>query len=567
MPTDTGADRVLGALRRQGVDMLFGLCGDHVNPIFVAAARHGIRIIDARHESAAVHMADGYARVTGRPGVSVVTGGPGHTNSVTGIATAQAAGSPVIAISGSYEPEQAGRLAFQEMDQEGIVRPLAKQARLVSTGADIEPAVEEAFEAALSGRPGPVHLSLPLGVLSRPAEAARGAAAGRSAPSAAPPRADRAGDLLPDPRLVHDLLGRLGSAERPVLIVGSGAFWSGAAGALKLFVEAAHLPCFTIDLARGLLSDEHPLCFGYADPILNAAARAFQEADFVLIVGKRVDFRLGFGGPRVFHPQATLAQVDIRAEEFGRNRPVQLSIQADARATLEALAASIGGAAWPEKPWIEDLRRRRKVWRESWREGEDSNESPLHPLRVCREAREALNPDSAVVIDGGDWPQWPRMTLQARGPGQWMRLGALGTVGAGLPLALGACAGRPGRRTVLFIGDGGMGFHLAELHTAARHNFDLSVIVGNDEGWGMEREIQSALYGAGAVTGCELGPVRYDEAARALGMRAERVERAADLRAALERHLGGRGPALIDVRLRKGSVSPLTAASIAAKRG
>jgi acetolactate synthase-1/2/3 large subunit len=147
-----------------------------------------------------------------------------------------------------------------------------------------------------------------------------------------------------------------------------------------------------------------------------------------------------------------------------------------------------------------------------------------------------------------------------------MRLGALGTVGAGLPLALGACAGRPERRVVLFIGDGGMGFHLAELHTAARHNLDLTVIVGNDEGWGMEREIQAALYGAAAVSGCELGPARYDEAARALGARGERVERAADLRPALERHLRGRGPSLLDVRLRKGSVSPLTAASIAAKR-
>jgi len=188
--------------------------------------------------------------------------------------------------------------------------------------------------------------------------------------------------------------------------------WAGAGEALRRFVEATATPAFTIDLARGLLSDAHPLCFGYADANQNATAGALAQADFVLIVGKRVDFRLGFGSPRVFHPDATLAQVDIRAEEFGRNRPVQIPVLADARAALEGFTAE-AGRAWPEKPWVESLRQRRAEWRESWRAGERSDESPIHPLRLCREVRELISDDMVLVFDGGDWPQWPRMTLEA----------------------------------------------------------------------------------------------------------------------------------------------------------
>lgn len=558
MAAETGADLLLRALRQRGVDTVFGLCGDHVNPVFVAARPRGVRIIDVRHESAAVHMADGYARTCGRPGVSIVTGGPGHTNSVTGIATAFAAGSPVIAISGSYEPEQRGRLAFQEMDQAAIVAPIAKSARLVSEPGQLDEALQEAFDVAMSGRPGPAHLSIPLSVLSREAKVPAGVRAGT--------RAGRApeGSIAPDPQRVQEVIHRLRAAERPVCIAGSGAFWAGAGEALRRFVEATATPAFTIDLARGLLSDAHPLCFGYADANQNATAGALAQADFVLTVGKRVDFRLGFGSPRVFHPDATLAQVDIRAEEFGRNRPVQIPVLADARAALEGFTAE-AGRAWPEKPWVESLRQRRAEWRESWRAGERSDESPIHPLRLCREVRELISDDMVLVFDGGDWPQWPRMTLEARRAGHWLRLGALGTVGAGLPLALGAQAARPGQQVILFIGDGGLGFHLAELATAARHGLNLVVLVGNDAGWGMEREIQAALYGRERVAGCELGEVRYDEVARVLGCHAERLERPDGVRPALERALAAGKPALVDARIR-GQVSPLTAASIAAKR-
>ena len=554
MPRMTGADLLLSTLKRQGVSHLFGLCGDHVNPLFVAARRHGIGIVDVRHEAAAVHMADGWARVTGRPGVSVVTGGPGHTNSVTGVATAAAAGSPVIAISGCYEVAQKGRLAFQELDQVTLMRPVTKWASLVTEAVRIPEMVATAYREALTGRPGPVHLSVPLSVLSREVEAP-------------PPLAETRPPVFPhpDPGAIRQVVERLAAAERPACVVGSGAFWAKAGDALTRFAELTHTPCFTIDLARGLLSDEHPLCFGYADPILNETAKALRMADLILLVGKRLDFRLKFG--EVFDPGAVVVQIDVDPAEIGRNRPIQVPLVADAAAALTALAAeAVRQGGWRERPWLEQLRRQQKAWRESWAKGEMSEEAPLHPLRLCREVRPLLPEDGVVVIDGGDFPQWPRMTLPARRPGHWIRLGGLGTVGAALPLGLAAKLAHPEAPVFIFMGDGGMGFYGFELHTAVRLGLGAVIIVGNDQGWGMEREIQGALYGREQIAGCELGLVRYDEIMRALGGHGEFVERPADLQPALTRALASGKPAVVNVLIRKGTVSPLTAASIAAKR-
>ena len=554
MPRMTGADLLLSTLKRQGVSHLFGLCGDHVNPLFVAARRHGIGIVDVRHEAAAVHMADGWARVTGAPGVSVVTGGPGHTNSVTGVATAAAAGSPVIAISGCYEVAQKGRLAFQELDQVTLMRPVTKWASLVTEAVRIPEMVATAYREALTGRPGPVHLSIPLSVLSRELEAP-------------PPLAETRPPVFPhpDPGAIRQVVERLAAAERPACVVGSGAFWAKAGDALTRFAELTHTPCFTIDLARGLLSDEHPLCFGYADPILNETAKALRMADLILLVGKRLDFRLKFG--EVFDPGAVVVQIDVDPAEIGRNRPIQVPLVADAAAALTALAAeAVRQGGWRERPWLEQLRRQQKAWRESWAKGEMSEEAPLHPLRLCREVRPLLPEDGVVVIDGGDFPQWPRMTLPARRPGHWIRLGGLGTVGAALPLGLAAKLAHPEAPVFIFMGDGGMGFYGFELHTAVRLGLGAVIIVGNDQGWGMEREIQGALYGREQIAGCELGLVRYDEIMRALGGHGEFVERPADLQPALTRALASGKPAVVNVLIRKGTVSPLTAASIAAKR-
>lgn len=553
MGTITGAHLLVRTLKRHGVDRIFGLCGDHVNAIFNACIDEGVAIVDARQESGATHMADGWARVTGQPGVSVVTGGPGHTNSITGIATAWMACSPIIAISGMHDWELRERGPLQEIDQVELVRPITNWARVVTDPTRLGQYVAIAYREAVSGRPGPVHLTIPSNVLEATLDDSR----------IAVPEPWRSEPATASAAAVEKALDLLQRAERPAVIAGSGIWWARAWDALRRFVEVTSLPCFTIGMARGSLSDEHPLCLGYADPILNPAAREIREADVVLLIGKRIDFRLGYGN--LFGPNANLIQVDIHAAELGRNRSAQLPIQCDAGAFLAQMAAAAeerGG--WTEKPWVEQLRQARKAAADARRRGETSDAAPVHPLRIVKEVREAVNSEAVWVIDGGDFAQWCRLALPARKPGHWVRLGSLGTVGAAIPLGVAAKLAKPDCPVVILIGDGGMAFHSWELHTALRFNAPVVVVVGNDCGWGMERELQAAFYDR--TIGVELGALRYDKVIEGMGGHGEHVEHPAELRPALERALKAGKVACVNVMMR-GVPSPLTTANIARVKG
>ncbi|HBH03656.1 MAG: hypothetical protein A2W08_02130 [Candidatus Rokubacteria bacterium RBG_16_73_20] len=548
----SGAHLLVRAMRRHGVERIFGLCGDHVNSIFNACLDEGLTVVDTRHESGATHLADGWARVTGRPGVSVVTGGPGHTNSLTGLATAWMAASPMLAISGMHETRLRERGPLQEVDQLDMVRSITKWARVAEDPRRLGEYFAAAYREAVSGRPGPVHLTIPSDV----AEASVDDDVGLPEPFRVEPAA--AGQAALDAAI-----GLLHRAERPVVLAGSGVWWSRGWEALERFVEVAQLPCFTIGMARGAMSDEHPLCLGYADPVLNAAAREIRRADVVLLVAKRIDFRLAYGG--LFGPDAALIQIDVHGPELGHNRAAQLPIQADARVALEQLAAAAerhGG--WRQKPWVEELRRARRAFLAASATDEASEVAPLHPLRIVREVREAAGSDVTWVIDGGDFAQWCRLALPARLPGHWVRLGAMGTLGASIPFGIAAQLAHPREPVVVLTGDGGMAFHAWELHTALRFKAPLVVVVGNDCGWGMERELQRAFYDR--TVGTELGQVRYDQVLAAMGGHGERVEKPAELRPALERALRAGRPACVDVAMR-GVASPLTTANIARLKG
>jgi acetolactate synthase-1/2/3 large subunit len=544
----TAAHLLVRTLKRHGIDRIFGLCGDHVNSIFNACIDEGVTIVDTRQESAAAHMADGWARVTGQPGVSVVTGGPGHTNSVTGITTAWMAGSPIITISGMHELSLLDKGPLQEIDQVGMVKPVTKWARLVSDPARLPHYIAMAYREAVSGRPGPVHLTIPVEVsdatvddtLDQIPEPVR-----RELPSA-PPGA------------IEAALDRLRMAERPVVIAGSGIWWAQAWESLRRFVELTNLPCFTISMARGALSDEHPLCLGYADQILNPVARQIREADVVLLIGKRIDFRLAYGN--LFGPDAQLIQVDIHAPELGKNRAAQIPIQGDAGAVLDRLVeGALRQSNWKEKPWVERLRQSRKA-PDARQKDENSDGTPIHPLRLVKEIREAVSPEVVWIIDGGDFAQFCRLGLPARKPGHWVRLGPLGTVGAAIPFGIAAKLAKPDAPVVVLTGDGGMAFHSWEIHTALRFNVPIVVVVGNDCGWGMERELQSAFYDR--TIGVELGRLRYDKVIEAMGGHGEHVERAEELRPALERALRAGKAACVNVMIR-GVASPFTLANIA----
>jgi acetolactate synthase-1/2/3 large subunit len=357
----------------------------------------------------------------------------------------------------------------------------------------------------------------------------------------------------------------LRAAERPVVIAGSGVWWSGAEDALRRFIEHTNLPLYTITMARGAVSDDHPLCFGYADPALNHAVQtSFREADLFLVIGKRIDYRLALGSPRVFPADARFIQIDIHPEELGLNRKLDIAICTDAKASLEALIEEAGPTPWPELPWLNRLRQLRDHWRAHLAECASDTGSPLHPAAFFRELAAALPPDVLYSWDGGDFVHWGRAMLPARQPGGWLRLGPLGTIGAALPNAIALQVAHPNRPVAMITGDGALGFYIAEMDTAVRHNLPIVIIVGNDAAWGLERELQHAS-GAADSAACTLQPACYELIMKAFGGDGETIKRLEQVRPGVERAFAAKRPYCLNVQIR-GVRSPFTEWQIAGKK-
>ncbi len=537
-----GAELFVQAAARKGLDPIFTLVGDHLNEVLAAAARAGMRVVDMRHESGVTHAADAWARIHRRPALSLVTGGPGHTNSLTGVATAQLAGSPLIAVSGSRARSLADRQAFQDIDQVGMTRPVVKWAAEVPSAQEIPFYLDRAYTEANAGRRGAVHLTIPVDAFTGSATDAALRGDGPAA-TASCPDVKRATELLR-------------ASRRPVMIAGSGIWWSGAERALREFVERTQIPLYTITMARGTVPDDHPLCMGYADPALNYAVHTvFREADLFLVAGKRIDYRLALGGARLFAAEAKCIQIDIHPQELGMNRQLDAAVCADARAALDAIPDA--GAVRTE--WLERVRELRAA-SSARLETADADAAVFF-----RALREALPEDVLFSWDGGDFAHWGRALLPARHAGGWLRLGPLGTIGSSLPNAIALQLAHPGRKVVAITGDGALGFYLAEMDTAARFKLPLVLIVGNDAGWGLERELQSWGTGGAPTVACELQPARYDLVMKAFGGDGETIERPEEVRPAIERALASRVPYCLNVRIR-GARSPFTEWQIAGKK-
>ncbi len=555
----TGAELFATALLDLGIDRIFTLVGDHLNEVLVEVQRHGLRIIHMRHESGVTHAADAWARITRAPAVALVTGGPGHTNSITGIATAQLAGSPLIAISGGRASTLGERQAFQDIDQVSMTRPVVKWAAQTPTAALIPFYLRRAFAEANSGRKGAVHLTIPVDVFS----------GDTSAPARVPPHSAPAMPP-PDAADIDQTVAMLKAAERPIVIAGSGIWWSGAELELRDFIEKTSLPLYTITMARGAVSDRHPLCLGYADPALNRAVRtAFPEADLVLVVGKRIDYRLAFGGPCVFSPSSKFIQIDIHPQEFGINRNVDLAILADAKSTLRALTGATEKQV--RSPWLDRLSALRQDADQQLSSAADSNaahsnmDSPLHPAAFYRELKRWLPANTRYSWDGGDFVHWGRASIPATVPGGWLRLGPLATIGSALPNAIALKLAYPDDPIVLITGDGSLGFYIAELDTLVRYGLPVIVIVGNDAGWGLERELQASVSSDGSTVACELRRTRYDIVMQGFGGVGENIDRLDQVEGAVARALSSKLPTLLNVNVR-GARSPFTEWNISARK-
>ena len=553
----TGGHLFIRCLKQEGIEKVFTIVGDTILPLVDAAADEGIEFIDTRHEGAALHMADGYARITGKPAVGIFTGGPGFSNAISALPAIYTSESPVVFVAGCAELPEKGMAAFQEIDQVSMAAPVTKGSWLIHDKKRIPEFVATAFRTATSGRPGPVHLTLPIDL--QDAEISED-----ELPQFLPQEYRPTGRPQGDPTLIEEAAALLRGARRPVIIAGNPARYSVAPDQLEKLAETTGIPVFTVEQARGLLDDEHPLCFGYADGALNPTARRFREADVVVLLGKRLDHRYRYGG--VFSDDAKLVQVDASPAEIGRNRGVAVGIQGDLGAVVEQLTSALSASAGvgeSKSAWVDLLRQDRNAWDEELR-GKATGESPMHPLDVYTGLEKHLDEDSVIIFDGGDYVQWGRAYMKARRPGHFMRLGPLSHLGAGIPYGMAAKLANPNSKVLVFIGDGAFGFYTMEYDTCIRHNLPITTVLGNDATWGIDKTFQVAYYGR--AVGTDLRHIRYDQVVEAIGGYTEHVEEPGDVSDAVGRALASGRPSLVDISVRSGA-SPLATAMIARRTG
>ena len=483
------------------------------------------RTIDFRHEQAAAMAAHAYSRVCGKPGVCFAASGPGTTNLITGVGNAFLDAVPVVALGGASALSQVGMGAFQEMDQVAMFKPITKWAERVIDARRIPEIINKAFRVATSGQPGPVYVDLPGDVLYRRVD---------DSEVMYPRRPHAAPRVSGDPDLVKQAVAMLKQAQRPLILSGTGVFWSGAMDELKEFVELTGIPFYTTPQGRGVIPEDHPLSF------LSARNQAWKECDAVLIVGTRLNFIIGFGLPPRWAPDVKIAQIDISDEEIGRNRPVDVGIVGDAKMVLQQLIGEARDAFHGRKelPWVDTLRGYDKKSRVKTEELMGSDSVPIHPLRLCKEVRDFMDRDAIIVADGHEILNFSRQSIPIFAPGHSVNAGPNGCMGVAVPFGMGAKVAKPNTQVIVLSGDGSFGMNGMEVDTMVRHNIPVLTVINNNGGW-------AALGGMGA--GRDLGFSRYDKMAEVFGAHGEYVDKPQDIRPALERAAASGKPAVVNV--------------------
>jgi acetolactate synthase-1/2/3 large subunit len=522
-----GGRLIARRLRAHGVTKLFTLSGGHLFSIYDGCRAEGVEIVDVRHESAAAFAAEGWAKVTREPGVCALTAGPGVTNGVSAMASAQANHSPMVVLGGRAPALRWGQGSLQEIDHVPFVAPLCKLAATAQSAEEIPALVDDAFAAATTPHGGPAFLDFPLDHVfteasepepERPAsrESERGASGGAI---------ERAGELLRE-------------AERPVVMAGTDLYWGHGEGELLELVEALRVPVFLNGLARGCVPADHELFFS------RVRAQALRGADVALVVGVPMDFRLGFGG--VFGEETEIVVIDAAEPERRPGREVAAELYGSIPRSLAEVRAAAGNAALQSGRWIEELRAAERERLEGERAEREDGRSPLHPLRLYAELGAVLDRDAIVIGDGGDFVSYAGRVIESFRPGCWLDPGPFGCLGTGPGYALAAKLAHPGRQVVLLLGDGAFGFSGMEYDTLARHGVDVVGVMGNNGIWALEKHPMEFLYGYSVAADLRPG-TRYELIVEALGGHGELVERPGELRPALERAFAAGRPALVNV--------------------
>ncbi|MBP7410202.1 biosynthetic-type acetolactate synthase large subunit [Methanoculleus sp. 10] len=546
----TGARTLIEALQREGVDTIFGYPGGVVLPIYDELYDSSIRHILVRHEQAAAHAADGYARASGRVGVCLATSGPGACNLVTGIATAYMDSIPIVALTGQVPTGLLGNDAFQESDITGITMPITKHNYLVKDAGDLDHVIREAFYIAQTGRPGPVLIDLPKDVTTGEVKS-NGAAPGKVSLRGYQPTYQ--GHV----RQIDKALDLIARAERPLVYAGGGVVLSGASAELIEFVETAAIPVTTTLMGLGAVPGDHPLCLGMLGMHGTQSANyAVTECDLLIAVGVRFDDRVT-GKIETFAPNAEIVHIDIDPAEIGKNKKVDVPIVGDVKAVLQALLRRMqkhGNTA----NWVARVNAWKAQYPLAYRD-----DDRLRPQYIIRELSDILKGEGIITSEVGQNQMWTALHYCFKKPRTWITSGGLGTMGYGFPAAIGAHFARPDVPVVDVAGDGSFQMNIQELGTVAHYNIPVKVVILNNMYLGMVRQWQELFYDR-RYSYTELPPVDFVRIANAYGVDGIRVEEKDGVREALEAALAADGPFVLDFRIeREENVFPMVPAGAA----
>jgi acetolactate synthase I/II/III large subunit len=513
--------------QRHGVTAMFTLSGGHVFPLYDAAVKADppLRLIDVRHEQTAVFAAEATARLTRGPGLAVVTAGPGVTNSVSAVTTAWFNGAPLVLLGGRAPDYLWGRGALQEMDHVPLLASVTKRAWTEHETHRVAASVDEAFRIALTPHRGPVFCDFPLETIYNQGEAEL-------------PEHQAAEAVAPDPGDVTRIAELLGTARRPVLVLGSDVWLGRAEEAARQAAEALRLPVITNGQARGVLPGGHELL------VSRARSLAFSEADLVIVAGVPLDFRLRYGS---FGPKEQPAKV-VHVADAPSALAAHLPLAATAAGDLTAFFTALAGEARPaaDQVWLQQLQGAARAALAADAPLLASEAEPVHPVRVYGELLKVLDDDAVVIGDGGDFVSFAGRHVEPRKPGRWLDPGPFGCLGTGLGYAAAARLAHPSAQVVLLLGDGAAGLSLMDADTLARHNLPVVIVCGNNGAWGLEKGPMRAVYGYDVAADLRPG-TRYDEVVRALGGAGELVTSPGQLGPALRRAFDSGVPYLVNV--------------------
>jgi acetolactate synthase-1/2/3 large subunit len=526
---------VARTLKQAGVECIFTLCGGHVMPIYDGCQREGIRIVDVRHEQAATHAADAWSRVNpGKIGVAVVTAGPGVTDSVTGVANAWRANSPMLVIGGQGPFKNRGKGSLQEMDHVALMRSITKWSDACLHTARIPEYVELAIRHAVTGIPGPSFLEIPMDILMDMVSDDPKIPEIRTAP----PR------LSPDRESAKAALEILSAAKKPMMMVGTGVKWSNAQAELARFLDRTNIPAYANGMGRGMLARDSKHLFGAT------RRKAMAECDVLILAGAILDFRLAFG--EKVPKDAKIIHLEMDACNIGQNRLADVALVGNLACSFEYLLDTMDdeSISIDFSSYSDSLRKEEAAEAKS-NEAAASDQVPIHTQRFCKEIADFVNDDMIVIGDGGDVVAAASKVVPIPKNGYWMDPGPLGTLGVGMPFAIAAQVAHPDKRVLIIYGDGSFGLNGFEYDTALRFNLPIVGIVGNDAAWGQMMRPQAAFFGKDNLVATLLEPTRYDKIVEAMGGHGEHVTEPAEIRPALDRAFAAGKAACVNVEIER----------------